>query len=345
MNDHPDPAQAPAIADGLSAAIGNTPLIRLNSLSKETGCEILGKAEFMNPGGSVKDRTALGLILDAEQRGLLKPGATVVEGTAGNTGIGLATLCRARGYRLIIVIPETQSSEKLQLLRSLGAEVHAVPAAPYASDKNYQKIARRMAADIPGAVWADQFDNTANRRIHELTTAPEIWQQCHGRLDAFVAATGTGGTLAGVATWLKQQSKASMAVLADPSGSALFNYIKQGEPSSDGGGSITEGIGNSRVTANLNGAPIDDALRISDEAAVEMVFRLLNEEGLMLGSSSGINVAAAVALAKQLGPGKRIVTILCDHGQRYYSRLFNPDWLAEKGLLEAARHGGFADKR
>ena len=321
-----------AITDGFAGAIGRTPLIRLHRLSDETGCEILGKAEFMNPGGSVKDRAALYIIRDAEQRGELRAGGTVVEGTAGNTGIGLAHLCNARGYRCVIVIPETQTREKIDLLRTLGAEVHTVPAKPYRDPNNYQKVAGRMAEEMDNAIWANQFDNVANRDGHYLTTGPELWDDTDGGLDAFVAATGTGGTLAGVARYLKEQSPAVRTVLADPKGSALYRYVKTGQPEVEGEGSITEGIGSSRVTANLEGTPIDDAWSIPDQEAVTMVYRLLHEEGLFLGSSCGINVAAAVRVARDLGPGHTVATILCDGGGRYYSRLFNPDWLQEKGL-------------
>ncbi|MDN3518098.1 cysteine synthase A [Aquisalimonas lutea] len=320
------------VCDGFADAVGNTPLIRLQAVSRETGCDILGKAEFMNPGGSVKDRAALYIIRDAEQRGALRAGGTVVEGTAGNTGIGLAHICNARGYRCVIVIPETQTQEKIDLLRTLGAEVHTVPAKPYRDPNNYQKVAGRMAEEMDNAIWANQFDNTANRVGHYETTGPELWRQTDGRLDAFVAATGTGGTLAGVARYLKEQSPAVRSVLADPKGSALYRYVKTGSPEVEGEGSITEGIGSTRVTANLEGTPIDDAYSIPDQEAVTLVYRMLHEEGLFLGSSSGINVAAAVRLARDLGPGHTIATLLCDGGARYYSRLFNPEWLRDKGL-------------
>ena len=320
------------IADGFADAVGNTPLIRLHGPSRETGCTILGKAEFMNPGGSVKDRAALAIIREAERRGELRAGGTVVEGTAGNTGIGLTHICNARGYRCVIVIPETQTREKIDLLRTLGAEVHTVPAKPYRDPNNYQKVAGRMAEEFDNAIWANQFDNTANRTGHYETTGPEIWQQTHGRLDAFVAATGTGGTLAGVSRYLRERSSRARAVLADPKGSALYRYVITGTPEIEGEGSITEGIGSSRVTNNLEGTAIDAAYSIADQDAVTMVYRLLHEEGLFLGSSSGINVTAAVELARDLGPGHTIATILCDGGSRYYSRLFNPEWLQEKGL-------------
>jgi cysteine synthase len=312
-------------------AIGNTPLIRLNSFSQETGCNILGKAEFLNPGGSVKDRAALYIIKDAEERGLLKPGGTVVEGTAGNTGIGLAHICNAKGYKCLIIIPNTQSQEKIDLLRTLGAEVRTVPAVPYKDPNNYVKLSGRVAADMENAIWANQFDNLANRRAHYETTGVEIWQQTDGTVDAWVASTGTGGTYAGVAMLLKEKNPGIHCVLADPMGSALYSYAKTGEISMTGS-SITEGIGNSRVTANMENAPIDDALQIDDPEALRVVYQLLRKDGLFMGGSVGINVAAAVALAKQMGPGHTIVTILCDGGARYQSRLFNPEWLATKGL-------------
>lgn len=320
------------IKDGFVGTVGNTPLIRLNSFSEETGCEILGKAEFLNPGGSVKDRAALYIIQDAEEKGLLKPGGTVVEGTAGNTGIGLAHICNAKGYKCLIIIPETQSQEKIDTLRTLGAEVRTVPAVPYKDPNNYVKLSGRVAAEMENAIWANQFDNLANRRSHYETTGREIWEQTNGKVDAWVTAVGTGGTLAGVSMYLKEKNPAIKTVLADPLGSALYSYVKTGELTSEGS-SITEGIGNSRVTANLESAPIDDAIRIDDSECMRVVYRLLREEGLFMGGSTGINVAAAVALAKQLEPGHTIVTILCDSGTRYQSRLFNQEWLAAKGLL------------
>jgi cysteine synthase A len=328
-----------ALYDGFTGAIGNTPLIRLRAFSEETGCEILGKAEFMNPGGSVKDRAAKWIVLDAERRGALRPGGTVVEGTAGNTGIGLAHVCNARGYRCVIVMPDNQAQEKYQIIESLGAELRKVPAVPYSNPNQYQKVAGRLAGELPYAVWANQFDNVANRTAHFESTGPEIWRETGGRVDAFCAATGTGGTLAGVAAYLKSQSPAVRIVLVDPPGSSLYEYFKHGELKSDGGSSITEGIGTGRVTANLEGAPIDDALRISDSETMRFVYRLLREEGLLLGSTAGINVAAAVTLAKQLGPGHTIATVLCDGGAKYQSRLFNPAWIAERGFEEAIRRG------
>ena len=319
------------IRDGFTGSVGNTPLIRLGTLSRETGCEILGKGEFLNPGGSVKDRAALYIIRDAEQRGALQPGGTVVEGTAGNTGIGLAHICSARGYRCVIIIPETQSREKLELLRVLGAEVRPVPAVPYRDPNNYVKIAARVAAETQNAIWANQFDNVVNRQAHYETTGPEIWHDTGGRVDAFVCSTGTGGTLAGVARYLKEQKPAVRIVLADPMGSALYSYIKTGELKAEGS-SITEGIGSSRVTANLEGTRIDDAIQISDQECVSMVYHLLRHEGLFVGGSTGINVCAAVRLARELGPGHTIVTLLCDRGSLYLGRLFNPEFLASKGL-------------
>jgi cysteine synthase A len=318
--------------EGFVGAVGHTPLIRLARLSAETGCEILGKAEFMNPGGSVKDRAAKWIVLDAERRGVLQPGGTVVEGTAGNTGIGLAHVCNARGYKCVIVMPDNQSAEKYQTIEALGAELRKVPAVPYSNPNQYQKVAGRLAQELPRAVWANQFDNTANRLAHFESTGPEIWRDTGGKIDVFCAATGTGGTLAGVAAYLKSQSQGVRIVLVDPPGSSLYHYVKDGELKSDGGSSITEGIGTGRVTANLAGAPIDDALRISDVETMRFVYRLLREEGLLLGSTSGINVAAAFELARQLGPGHTIVTILCDGGAKYQSRLFNRAWIHERGF-------------
>jgi len=321
---------------GFIGAIGNTPLIRLQRLSDETGCEILGKAEFMNPGGSVKDRAAAAIIADAEERGELQAGGTVVEGTAGNTGIGLAHVCNARGYRCVIVMPDNQSPEKYRLLEMLGAEVHKVPVVPYSNPNQYQHVAKRLAAALPGAIWSNQFDNTANREVHVRTTGPEIWAQTNGRIDAFVAATGTGGTLAGVTEFLKSRRRAVRCVLADPPGSSLYAFIRRGTLAATGSGSITEGIGIGRVTANLDGAPLDDAVLVEDTDTVHCVYRLLYEEGLFLGSTSGINVAAALHVARELGPGHTIVTVLCDGGAKYQSRLYNREWLEQKGLAAAA---------
>jgi cysteine synthase A len=320
------------IKRGFVEAVGNTPLIRINSFSDETGCEILGKAEFLNPGGSVKDRAALYIIKDAEEKGLLKPGGTVVEGTAGNTGIGLAHICNAKGYRCLIIIPDTQSPEKIELLRTLGAEVRTVPAVPYRDPNNYVRLSGRIAQEMENAIWANQFDNLANRRAHYETTGPEMWAQTEGRIDAWVTSTGTGGTFAGVSLFLKEKNPAVQCVLADPMGSGLYSYVKTGEIAI-AGNSITEGIGNSRVTANMEGTPADDAIQIDDGEAVRVVYQLLKKDGLFLGGSSGINVGAAVALAKQMGPGHTIVTILCDSGSRYQSKLFNREWLASKNLL------------
>jgi cysteine synthase len=323
-------------------AVGNTPLIRLRGVSEETGCDILGKAEFMNPGGSVKDRAASAIVAAAEQRGELPPGGTVVEGTAGNTGIGLAHVCNARGYRCVIVMPDNQSHEKYQLLEMLGAEVHKVPVVPYSNPNQYQRVAQRLAASLPDAIWSNQFDNTANRDTHARTTGPEIWEQTGGRVDAFVAASGTGGTFAGVAEFLKSRRRDVRCVLADPPGSSLYAYVRSGTLQATGSGSITEGIGIGRVTANLAGAPIDDAVHIEDADTVRCVYRLLHEDGLFLGSTSGINVAAAMRVARELGPGHVIVTVLCDGGGRYQSRLFNRAWLEQKGL---AGYAGSAPAR
>ncbi|AFZ33763.1 Cysteine synthase [Stanieria cyanosphaera PCC 7437] len=320
------------IKDGFVGTVGNTPLIRLNSFSEATGCEILGKAEFLNPGGSVKDRAALYIIEDAEQKELLKPGGTVVEGTAGNTGIGLAHICNAKGYKCLIIIPETQSQEKIDTLRTLGAEVRTVPAVPYKNPNNYVKLSGRLAAEMDNAIWANQFDNLANRQAHYETTGKEIWEQTDGKIDAWVTATGTGGTYAGVAMFLKDQNPEIRCVVADPMGSGLYSYVKTGEIKTEGN-SITEGIGNSRVTANMEGAPMDDAIQVDDQECVRVLYQLLRQDGLFMGGSVGINVAAAVALAKQIGPGHTIVTVLCDGGSRYQSRLYNQQWLAEKGLL------------
>lgn len=313
-------------------AIGNTPLIRINSLSDATGCEILGKAEFLNPGGSVKDRAAWWMIREHERTGALQPGGTVVEGTAGNTGIGLAHVCNARGYSCVIYMPDNQSPEKVQILQTLGAEVRVVPTVPYADEMNYQKQAGRDAQERPGAVWANQFDNTANRLAHYESTGPEIWQQTDGKIDAFVAATGTGGTLAGTGAFLKEQNPNVQIVLADPLGSALYNYVTTGTATMTPGPSITEGIGNSRITDNLNGAAIDAAIQVLDQDMVALVYTLLRDEGWFFGSSTGINLCAAAQQAKRMGPGHVIVSILCDTGAKYQSSLFNPEFLADRGL-------------
>jgi cysteine synthase len=319
------------IQNGFVGTVGNTPLIRLNSFSNETGCEILGKAEFLNPGGSVKDRAALFIVEDAEKKGLLQPGGTVVEGTAGNTGIGLVHICNAKGYKCIIVIPETQSAEKIDLMRTLGADVRTVPAVPYSDPRNYIKTSGRIAEETPNAIWANQFDNLANRLSHYETTGPEIWQQTDGKVDAWVAATGTGGTYAGVALYLKEVNPQIKCIVADPMGSSLYCYVKDGTLDKEGN-SITEGIGNGRVTGNMEGAPADDAMRVTDPEALAVVYQLLRKDGLFMGGSVGINVGAAVKLAQQMGPGHTIVTVLCDSGARYQSRLFNAEWLASKGL-------------
>lgn len=319
------------IRNGFVSTVGNTPLIRLNSFSEETGCEILGKAEFLNPGGSVKDRAALYIIQDAEEKGRLKPGGTVVEGTAGNTGIGLAHICNAKGYKCVIVIPDTQSQEKMDMLRTLGAEVRPVPAVPYRDPNNYVKLSGRIADEMENAIWANQFDNLANRLSHYETTGPEIWEQTDGKIDGWVAATGTGGTYAGVSLFLKEKNPDIQCVVADPKGSGLYSYFKTGEINIEGN-SVTEGIGNSRITANMEGVPVDDAIQVDDTEAIRVIYQLLHKDGLFMGGSVGINVGAAVALAKQMGPGHTIVTVLCDGGARYQSRLYNPEWLASKGL-------------
>ncbi|KAF9584483.1 hypothetical protein BGW38_006299 [Lunasporangiospora selenospora] len=325
--------------NGFVGAIGNTPLIRLNQVSEETGCNIYAKAEFMNPGGSVKDRAALFVVKDAEEQGLIKPGGTVVEGTAGNTGIGLAHVCRAKGYKCVIYMPNTQSQEKIDLLRMLGAEVYPVPAVAFENPDNYNHQAARHAKSLENAVWTNQFDNTANRRAHIETTGPEIWQQLDGNVDGFTCATGTGGTLAGIARFLKEKSQGKTKIfLADPPGSVLYSFIKSGGKLNErGGSSITEGIGQGRVTDNLQPdiKLIDDALQIPDTDSLRMVYRLLDEEGIYVGASSALNVVAAVEMAKKLGPGKNIVTILCDGAYRYQSRLFSKKWIESKGLSDA----------
>ncbi|KIC19252.1 MULTISPECIES: cysteine synthase A [unclassified Leisingera] len=322
------------IARDLADAVGHTPLIRLNRVSEETGCEILGKAEFMNPGQSVKDRAALYIIRDAIARGDLKPGGTIVEGTAGNTGIGLALVGASMGFKTVIVIPETQSEEKKDMLRLAGAQLVQVPAAPYKNPNNYvrysQRLAEKLAKTEPnGAIWANQFDNVANRQAHVETTGPEIWEQTGGKVDGFVSAVGSGGTIAGVAEAL--QPKGVKIALADPMGAALFSYYTKGELASEGS-SITEGIGQGRITKNLEGFTPDFSYQISDAEAVPYVFDLLHDEGLVLGGSTAINIAGAVRMAKDMGPGKTIVTVLCDYGTRYQSKLFNPDFLREKNL-------------
>ena len=324
------------IRNGFLDTIGNTPLIRLARASDATGCEILGKAEFLNPGGSVKDRAALAIIEDAVANGRLGPGGIIVEGTAGNTGIGLALVGNALGYRTVIVMPDTQSQEKKDFLRLVGADLRLVPAAPYKEPGNYVRVSERLAAELAetspnGAIWANQFDNVANREGHRRTTGAEIWQQTAGRIDGFTCSAGTGGTIAGVALALKAQNPAIRVMLADPMGSAFYSHFTRGELVAEGS-SITEGIGNSRITANLAGAPIDGALQVTDEEALPVVFDLVEHEGLVLGGSSGINVAGAIKLARELGPGHTIVTILADGGARYQSKLFNPEFLRSKNL-------------
>ena len=318
------------------AAIGNTPLIRLKRASEETGCEILGKAEFLNPGQSVKDRAALFIIRDAIAQGALKPGGTIVEGTAGNTGIGLAMVANAMGFKTVIVIPETQSQEKKDALRLMGAALIEVPAKPYRDPNNYVRLSGRLAKEMArteknGAVWANQFDNVANRQAHIETTGPEIWRQTGGRIDGFTCAVGSGGTLAGVAIALKDHNPQVRVAAADPLGAAIYSWIKTGKLEAHGS-SITEGIGQNRVTANLEGAPIDDAYEIADEEALPIIFDLLEQEGLCLGGSSGINIAGAIRMARDMGPGHTIVTMLCDYGNRYQSKMFNPEFLKGKGL-------------
>ena len=324
------------IRDGFVDSVGNTPLIKLQKASEQTGCTILGKAEFLNPGGSVKDRAAKYMVLDAEQRGTLEPGGLIVEGTAGNTGIGLALVGNSRGYRTLILMPDSQTQEKKDALRLCGAELREVPAVPYRDPNNYVHVAERTAAELTkteshGVLYANQWDNTANREGHFASTGPEIWEQTDGKVDAFICAVGTGGTLAGVSEYLKKQNPSIVTAVADPMGAAIFSWIKTGELSSQGS-SITEGIGQGRVTGNLEGAKIDDAFCISDEEMLPICFDLLLEEGLLIGGSSGINVAGAIRLANELGPGKTIVTVLCDSGSRYQSKLYNPEFLASKGL-------------
>ena len=318
------------------ALVGNTPLVRLNRVSEATGCEILGKCEFLNPGQSVKDRAALFMVLDAEERGTLRPGGLIVEGTAGNTGIGLALIARARGYRTLIVIPETQSQEKMDALRLCGAELMAVPAKPYKDPGNYVRISEQVAAeraktDEAGVLWANQWDNLANRRAHYEGTGPEIWRQTDGKVDAFVSAIGTGGTLSGVGMFLKEQNPDVRIILADPPGSAMYSHFAHGELKADGS-SITEGIGQGRITKNIEGMPVDDQLRISDEETIAVIFDLAEHEGLILGGSSGVNVAGAIRAARDLGPGHTVVTMLADYGHRYQSKMFNPAFLRSKDL-------------
>jgi cysteine synthase A len=325
------------VRDGFTDTVGNTPLIKLRKASELTGCTILGKAEFLNPGGSVKDRAAKYIVLDAEERGDLRPGGVIVEGTAGNTGIGLALVGNARGYRTVIVIPDTQSQEKKDMLRLCGAELREVPAVPYKDPNNYVHIAERLAKELGerepnGVLYANQWDNLSNREGHVRSTGPEIWEQTDGTVDGFTCAIGTGGTLAGVASFLKERNPEIRTAAADPLGAAMYNWIVHGEVKGSEGSSITEGIGQGRVTGNVDGAPIDDAYAIPDEEMLPIVFDLLSEEGLCLGGSSGINVAGAMRLARDLGPGHTVVTVLCDYGTRYQSKLFNPEFLRSKGL-------------
>ena len=324
------------IRDGFVGTIGNTPLIKLKGPSEATGCTILGKAEFLNPGGSVKDRAALAIITDAERRGQLQPGGVVVEGTAGNTGIGLALVGRARGYRTVIVIPDTQSREKKEMLRLCGAELVEVPAKPYKDPGNYVHVSRRLAEELAGkepkgAIWANQFDNVANRQGHYETTGPEIWEQTDGTLHGFICAVGSGGTLGGVGLALKERSKDVVIGLADPPGAALYSYYTTGELKAEGS-SITEGIGQGRITKNIEGAPVDVAFQIPDSESIPLCFELFDSEGFCVGPSSGVNVAGAIRMAKQMGPGHTIVTVLCDYGTRYSSKLFNPEFLRSKDL-------------
>jgi len=324
------------IRDGFIATVGNTPLIKLRKASEITGCTILGKAEFLNPGGSVKDRAALAIIQDAEAKGQLRPGGVIVEGTAGNTGIGLALVGNARGYRTVIVIPETQSQEKKDTLRLIGAELREVPAVPYKDPNNYVHVSERLAKELAaseanGVLWANQWDNLANRNGHYTTTGPEIWQQTDGKVDGFICAIGTGGTLSGVGIFLKERNPKIRIGLADPMGAALYSYFKHGELKAEGS-SITEGIGQGRITKNVEGTPVDAPYQIPDEEALPIIFDLVKHEGLCLGGSSGINVAGAIRLARDLGPGKTIVTILADYGTRYQSKLFNPAFLRAKNL-------------
>jgi cysteine synthase A len=324
------------IRDGFTGTIGNTPLIKLRQASELTGCTILGKAEFLNPGGSVKDRAALFIIRDAEERGTLNPGGVIVEGTAGNTGIGLALVGNARGYRTVIVIPDTQSQEKKDMLRLCGADLREVPAVPYANPENYVHVSERLAKELSasepnGAIWANQWDNLANRQGHFRTTGPEIWEQTDGTVDGFICSIGTGGTLSGVGMFLKERRKDVAIGLADPMGAKMYHYFKDGELRGEGS-SITEGIGQGRVTKNIEGTLVDEAYQIPDEEALPVIFDLLKHEGLCMGGSTGINVAGAIRLAKDLGPGHTIVTILADYGTRYQSKLFNPSFLREKGL-------------
>eukprot|EP00730_Choanoeca_flexa_P012823 TRINITY_DN4654_c0_g1_i2.p1 TRINITY_DN4654_c0_g1~~TRINITY_DN4654_c0_g1_i2.p1 ORF type:complete len:362 (+),score=67.56 TRINITY_DN4654_c0_g1_i2:131-1216(+) len=323
------------VREGFIGSVGKTPLVKLKGPSEETGCNILAKIESMQPGGSVKDRAALYLVKDAEERGLLQPGGTVVEGTAGNTGIGLAHICNAKGYKCVIYMPNTQSQEKIDTLRTLGADVRPVPAVAFSDPMNYNHQAKRFADSLDNAVWTNQFDNVANKRAHVETTGPELWSQTGGQLHAFTCATGTGGTLAGTAEYLKKVNPDVQIVLADPPGSVLFNYFTKGKLERHGDGSITEGIGQGRVTENMSGALVDDAISIPDELSVQRAFQLLHQEGYCVGASSGLNVQAAIEVGKKLGPGHTVATIICDSGLRYATRIFSKSWLESKGLLHA----------
>lgn len=323
------------IYKGLKGTVGNTPLIKLEKASALTGCNVMVKAEYLNPGGSVKDRAALYLIREAERRGEIQPGGTIVEGTAGNTGIGLAHMCLALGYKCVIYIPDDQTKEKIDMLQALGADVKAVPRAPFVSPLNFNKLAQSHAAETPNSVWTDQFDNVDNRKAHYETTGPEIWEQTNGKVDCVIFGTGTGGTLSGTGTFLKERNPNVKVYCADPEGSVLYSYFSKGLIERTGDGSITQGIGQGRITGNMEGAPVDKAFHITDREAVEWTFRLLHEEGFFVGASSGLNVAAAIQAAKHLGPGHTIVTCLCDSGQRYFAELFSRSWLEKKGLLDA----------
>jgi cysteine synthase A len=331
------------VVNGFSGAVGNTPLIELRELSRQLGRRILGKAEFLNPGGSVKDRAARAIVDDAVARGALQPGGTIVEGTAGNTGIAIALVANERGYNSIIIVPDDQSIEKIDLLRTYGSDVRVVRAVPFTNPENYYHVARRIAEELPGAFWANQFENTANRRAHEETTGPEIWDQCEGRIDAFVAAAGTGGTIAGVATALKARRSDILTVLCDPMGSALYNYVNSGELKPEGDSDL-EGIGIKRVTANFKGASIDRAIRKTDAQAIAMAHWLLEHEGLFVGGSAGLNVVGAATIARELPAGSTIVTILCDGGARYLSRIFSRTWLAENNLAKGQTLAAILDR-
>ncbi|MDZ4724610.1 MAG: cysteine synthase A [Leptospira sp.] len=320
------------IRQGFVDSIGNTPLIRIHSLSEETGCEILGKAEFMNPGGSVKDRAALYIIQDAEKKGILKKGGTVVEGTAGNTGIGLTHICNAKGYRSVIIIPKTQSKEKIETLRTLGADVILAEAVPYINPNNYVRVSEKLAKEIPNSIWANQFDNLANKRAHYETTGPEIWRDTKGKIDVWVTALGTGGTYAGTGAFLKEKNPNIKCIVADPMGSGIFSFVKTGEIKIEGS-SITEGIGQGRITKNMEKMPVDDAIQIDDKECIRILYQVLEKDGLFMGGSVGINLGAAYQMAKKLGPGHTIVTVLCDSGSKYQSKIYNKDFLKEKGLL------------